>query len=93
MMELKQTHLLRLGVSKKEEKNIAEIRKTLKEKGWDIQVILCPEKRLTGLLRSGALDLIYLPGVTKEDAERWDLYYLPPALLLKNRLLFQNCGP
>lgn len=90
MRELKQTRLIRLGIGDKRQKEIVEFKKKMESKGWRVQEIPCPEKRLTGLLRAGALDLIYLPGKTTADAEQLDLYFLAPAFLTDNKLLLQE---
>ncbi|MBQ9770378.1 MAG: hypothetical protein IJW23_00995 [Lentisphaeria bacterium] len=90
MRDLKQTRLLRLGIVKNQQKEILEFKKKMESKGWRVQLIPCPEKRLTGLLRSGFLDLICLPGKTEADAEQLDLYFLAPAFLTDNKLLLQE---
>ena len=90
MSQLKQTRLIRLGIGKDQQKNIAEFIKKMESKGWKVQVIPCPERRLTGLLRAGTLDLIYLPGKTESDAGQLDLYFKAPAFLTDNSLLLQE---
>ena len=90
MIELKQTHVIRLGVGKDQQKNIADFKKTLESKGWKVQVIPCPDKRLTGLLRSGALDLIYFPGATEAEAERRGFRFIAPSFFIDNLLLLQE---
>jgi len=89
MSELQRSRLLRLGVGKKQQTDVEEFKKTLESKGWRVQVVPCPEKRLTGLLRSGALDLIYFPGITEADAQRLDFYLITPSFLVKNQILYQ----
>ena len=84
MMQLKQTREIRIGVSRTNQKKLEEFRKNLNENEWRFKVILCPENRLTGSLRTGALDLIYIPGATKENAETWNFIYLAPGLLGNN---------
>ena len=90
MSQLKQSRLLRLGVGKDQQKNIAEFIKNMESKGWKVQVIPCPERRLTGLLRAGTLDLIYLPGKNETDAEQFDFYFHAPAFMTDNPLLLQE---
>ena len=90
MSQLKQTRLIRLGVGKDQQKNIAEFIKNMESKGWKVQVIPCPERRLTGLLRAGTLDLIYIPGKTESDAEQLDFYFQAPAFMTDNPLLIQE---
>ena len=89
MSELQRSRLLRLGIGKKQQTDVEEFKKTLESKGWRVQVVSCPEKRLTGLLRSGALDLIYFPGITEADAQRLDFYLITPSFLVKNQILYQ----
>ena len=90
MSQLKQTRLIRLGIGKDQQKNVAEFKKNLESKGWNVQVIPCPERRLTGLLRTGALDLIYLPGKTEADAAQLDFLFKAPAFMTDNPLLLQE---
>ena len=89
MSALQQTRLLRLGVGKTQQEEVSGFKKNLESKGWHVQVIPCPEKRLTGLLRAGSLDLIYFPGITEADAKRLDFYLITPSFLTKNQILYQ----
>ena len=90
MVELKQTHLLRLGVAAGTQKNMDSFRKKLESKGWRVQVIPCPEKRLTGLLRSGALDLICLPGITETESAKLGFRLISSEFCIENQLLYQE---
>ena len=93
MKELSRTGTLRLGVSAKNQKNIAALQKKLESKGWKVQVIVCPEKRLTGLLRSGAVDLIFPENVSEESAATFGFYYLNHGVLIKNKRLYETFSP
>lgn len=90
MSQLKQTRLIRLGIGKDQQKNISEFIKNMESKNWKVQMIPCPERRLTGLLRAGTFDLIYLPGKTEADAEQLALFFKAPAFLTDNSLLLQE---
>ena len=90
MMELQQGKELRLGLCNIDEKEFAEIRKLLSAKKFKVKLVRCPENRLTGLLRTGAVDLIHLPGATEQNAETWNLIWLAPGLLSNNQYLKNN---
>lgn len=90
MAELKKTRTIRLGVTEHSPNGAAEYRKKLESKGWRVREIICPDDRMTGLLRSGMVDLIFLPGATQKDAARMDLQFLAPSLLSGSRLLIQE---
>ena len=90
MKELNQSKILRLGVTSSDRDVPDEIRKKLESDGWKIKVIICPDNRLTGLLRTGAVDLIYRPGFTKDDAEKWNLIYFAPDILGNNQYLLMT---
>lgn len=90
MMELNQYKTIRLGFAADDQKNITEFQKKIEAKGWKVQLIVCPEQRLTGLLRSGALDVIYFKNCSEKSAEQLYFYYLAPSFLVKNQLLLQK---
>lgn len=87
MMELQQGQELRLGICHMNQQEFSEIRKILNKMNFKVKLVRCPEKRLTGLLRSGAVDLIHLPGATEADAEIWNLIWIAPGLLTNNQSL------
>ena len=87
MKEWEYNKTLRIGIAGANRKIPDNIRKKLESDGWKLNEIVCPEKRMTGLLRAGAVDLIYRSGMTKEDADRWNLIYLSPGLLGNNQYL------
>ena len=90
MMKLKQTNILRLGVPAGKQPETLLLEQKIQSKGWKLRIIPCPEKRLTGLLRTGALDVSALPGANKELADKTGFYFLAPDLLILNRFLFQK---
>lgn len=90
MIELRQTKTIRLGIVAGDQKNTADLQRKLESKGWKIQLVVCPEKRMTGLLRSGVLDVIYFKGSSEKTAEQLAFYFLSPSYLVKNQLLYRE---
>ncbi len=87
--ELSRTRMIRIGISGKDEAPVSALRKKLEENGWNVQLIVCPENRLTGLLRNGSLDVICTNNASEEFADKFGFYYYAPAFFIKNKLLYQ----
>ena len=89
MAELRRTRMIRIGIPGKENAPVSAIRKKLEKKGWKVQLIVCPENRLTGLMRNGLLDIIYVENASEESAGKFGFYYYAPVFFIKNKLLYQ----
>ena len=87
MRDLKKNPVIRLGISGENPAGVPELEKKCGEHGWRLQIVVCPEKRLRGLLRSGAVDLIPAKELSEPDAESIGFSYVPPGFLAGNSLI------
>lgn len=90
MEELKETQKLRLGVPAGTQENVLEeLKKKCSTKKYILEIISCDESWLTGWLRTGKLDMIYLPDLSSDRGQQMGFFSVPGGFFLRNEFLFQ----
>lgn len=80
MRELEKRPVIRLGIGGEAPAGLRELEKTCEKRGWRVETVVCPRKRLGGLLRSGTVDLIPADSLS-DPAESVGFFRIPPGFL------------